>query len=187
MATICAICQSPLERGEATATCPGCLAEYHADCWEENQGCAVYGCEEVPPTEGRESLEIPAAYWGREDKPCPACGQTILAAAVRCRHCGATFESARPESSREFHSRAGHQKRAPTVRKGVVWLFVLGILPCTAPLTAVIGSAWYMSHRADLKKLPGVSFSLAAIGLAAAIGQTVMVILLTVLYALTQG
>ena len=185
--SICAICQSPLQQDEATATCPSCQADYHADCWEENQGCAVYGCDEVPPTEGRESLEIPAAYWGREEKPCPACGQTILAAAVRCRHCGATFDSARPESKKEFYSRAGHKKRAPSVRNGVVWLFLLGVLPCTAPFTAVIGSVWYLSHRADIKKLPGVSVGFAVIGLAAAIGQTVLVILLTVLYGLARG
>src|SRR5512138_2081358 len=91
--SLCAICQSSLEPPSELTRCPECQSAYHADCWQENGGCAIYGCAQVPATEGRAALEIPAAYWGQEEKPCPACGRQILAAAVRCRHCGATFAS----------------------------------------------------------------------------------------------
>src|SRR5262245_19432238 len=57
--TLCAICQSPMGAGERRTACPACKAEYHQDCWQDNQGCAVYGCPEVPATEHREALEIP--------------------------------------------------------------------------------------------------------------------------------
>src|ERR1700722_19641558 len=60
---LCAICQSPLSDGEAKVACPDCHTEYHAECWQENQGCAVYGCAQVPDTEGRSALEVPTAYW----------------------------------------------------------------------------------------------------------------------------
>ena len=81
---VCAICQSPISGEEAKTVCPACRAEYHAECWEENGGCAVYGCAQVPAVELRRSIEIPVSYWGRENKPCPSCGREILAAAVRC-------------------------------------------------------------------------------------------------------
>src|SRR6266568_304599 len=52
---LCAICQTPLgpTENEPTTTCPACDAKYHADCWLQNGGCAVYGCAQVPATEGR--------------------------------------------------------------------------------------------------------------------------------------
>ncbi len=28
--------------------CPQCDAPYHQECWEENQGCCVYGCPAHP-------------------------------------------------------------------------------------------------------------------------------------------
>ena len=36
---------------------------------------------------------------GARGEPCPNCGQSIMAAAVRCRHCGATFSSAKTAPS----------------------------------------------------------------------------------------
>src|SRR5690242_14592696 len=102
VAALCASGLSPLEPSEALTDCPECHNADRPDCWQDNGGCAVYGCSQVPATEGRATLEIPAAYWGQENKPCPSCRQQILAAAVRCRHCGATFSSSRPEDAGEF-------------------------------------------------------------------------------------
>src|ERR1700689_4080854 len=95
--TLCAICQSPFAADDESTPCPACRSVYHSDCWQENGGGAGYGWPQVSPAEGRVALEIPAAYWGQEEKPCPRCKRQILAAAVRCRHCGATFSSSRPE------------------------------------------------------------------------------------------
>jgi len=47
-AGLCAICQSAIGEGDVRTACPGCGAPYHAECWAENGGCAVYGCECVP-------------------------------------------------------------------------------------------------------------------------------------------
>ena len=173
---VCAICQSPVETGEGVTECPGCHARYHTDCWQENQGCAVYGCSEVPPTETLQSLEIPVSYWGQEEKPCPVCGQVILAAAVRCRHCGATFQSARPETADEFHSRAHLQNRSAGLRTSTIWLFIFCLLPCTAPLAGIVGGLWYVTHRQEYKGLPRIYESLCLLGLALAAVEIIMIV-----------
>src|SRR5262245_32335975 len=95
----CTICMTALGAPGDATTCASCGTAYHRDCWEENRGCAVYGCSEVPPTEGLRAVEIASSYWGQEEKACPQCGATIRAAAIRCRSCGATFEAAQPEDS----------------------------------------------------------------------------------------
>src|SRR5215212_1630186 len=43
----CGICQSSIYPSEGTITCPKCGLTFHAECWQENFGCAAYGCEQV--------------------------------------------------------------------------------------------------------------------------------------------
>src|SRR5881628_1791839 len=43
----CAICQSSIYPTEQTTACPKCGLVFHAECWQENMGCAAYGCEQV--------------------------------------------------------------------------------------------------------------------------------------------
>lgn len=47
-AHLCPYCNFPVRRGEPAVTCPACRARYHADCWRDNGGCAVYGCRGAP-------------------------------------------------------------------------------------------------------------------------------------------
>src|SRR5258708_6244501 len=112
---LCSICLSPLQPDDAATACPACAAAYHADCWSDNGGCAVYGCRMVPTTEGLKPLEIPPAFWGREDKNCPRCNALIAAVAVRCRHCGASIE-AQPEEKVAYQRREARPGRAPLFR-----------------------------------------------------------------------
>ena len=181
--TVCAICLSPISEEEGKNDCPDCRAEYHTDCWRENGGCAVYGCSQVPAVEQRQAIEIPPSYWGQENKPCPACGQEILAAAKRCRHCGATFGSARPEDANEFRQRGELEQRLPATRRAVIWLFVLCALPGLAPIGAVWGAVWYLSHREEVKALPSLYPALCKVGLGVAIGQTVLMAIMGLLFA----
>lgn len=179
----CVICQCPLRRGEQLVRCPSCGSVYHADCWEDNRGCGVYGCPAVPETEHREAIETPVSYWGQERKPCPSCNAEILAAATRCRHCGATFESARPEDRREFASRQELRSRLPKLRQQVVWFFVCCLIPCFAPFAATLGAAWFVRRRKELAELPGLHAALAKIGLGVAIGQTAFGMVVVLLYS----
>jgi predicted Zn finger-like uncharacterized protein len=184
---LCAICQSPIAPDEATTACPGCKALYHAECWEYNGGCAVYGCSHVPPTEHRDALEIPPAYWGKEEKNCPNCGQTILAAAVRCRHCGATFSSAAPQDASEFYRRKETQQNLPAVRRGSIWLLVFSAISCTAPIAAFVGLLWYYKHRKEIAALPALQGAICKIAVGLGVGQTAVLLVLCVLYGLTRG
>jgi hypothetical protein len=183
---LCAICQSPLGTGEPRTACPDCQAVYHADCWEENQGCAVYGCSQVPETEKREVREIPVSYWGLEHKPCPKCNAEILAAAVRCRNCGATFASARPEDATEFKQRKKQRKRLPGLQKAVLVLFVVSVLPCLAPFAACLGTAWYYANRDDIQALPGMYAGMGKLALVVSIGQTLLIVGMAVVFALVR-
>lgn len=181
--TLCAICQSPLDAHEARRECPTCSAPYHEACWQENGGCAVYGCPNVPATENRETLEIPASYWGRDQKPCPSCGQEILAAALRCRHCGVTFQDSRPRDGDEFRTWQATEQRLPGARKFVVALFVACLLPCTALPGALVGAFWMARHRAELRALPPIFSVLARLGVAVGFLQTLAGLLAATLYS----
>jgi hypothetical protein len=178
----CPVCQSSLLAGEATANCPSCRTLYHAECWEENRGCAVYGCPQVPATEHRDELEIPAAYWGQENKPCPSCGESILAAARRCRHCGATFESARPVAAEEFARRTQLENTVPKLKRSIIWLFVFCALPCTAPFAAIWMLVWFTAHRADVRTMPALYSGLCSLAIGLGFGQTALMMLMAFLY-----
>lgn len=184
---LCAICQTPVAEGEPITACPECHAQYHPECWQENGGCAVYGCSQVPAIEQRRSIEIPAAYWGQENKPCPSCGREILAVALRCRHCGATFSSAQPQGSEEFQQRTALESRLPKIRKSVIWIFVLSILPCTAPIGGIIGLIWYPSHKQEVAALPSLYPALSKIGIGIGLGQTVVLAIMAMLFSVVRG
>ena len=182
--SVCGICQTAVGPDEVRSDCPECRAAYHADCWQENKGCAVYGCSKVPETELRESLEIPVSYWGQEKKPCPQCGQEIMAAAIRCRSCGAEFASARPEDSVEFRHRKEVESHAPKLRQATVWLVVFSAIPFTAPIAAVYGYFWYGSKKEELNTLPRLYPSLAKIAIGLGVAQTVGIVAMGVLFSM---
>jgi hypothetical protein len=106
---------------------------------------------------------------------------------VRCRHCGATFESAQPQDANEFQRRGDLKQRLPAVARTVVWLFVVSVLPCSAPIGAVWGAVWYPGHREEIRALPSLYSALCKIGLALSIGQTVLMVLLTLCYSLFRN
>jgi endogenous inhibitor of DNA gyrase (YacG/DUF329 family) len=166
----CAICMTAVDAADDVAVCPGCTARYHADCWNETGGCAVYGCTHVPKTEGLKPIEIPPAYWGREDKECPRCGKNILAMAVRCRHCGADVE-ARPEAQAAYESRLSRKARAPRLRRTAVAMLIASVLPLAALLSVTLGWLYYTRNREDIRRLPGGYDGLYRIAIAVGLAQ----------------
>ena len=183
----CAFCQSPIEDGETTATCPDCGGLFHEACWQYNNGCGVYGCSQAPPTEGLSSLEIPSSHWGREDKPCPSCGKTILAAAIRCRHCGAVFSSATPQEAEGYSVQQRIKAKMPAVRTASIWLLIFSLIPCTAPAAAIIGLIWYIRNRQTIRVLPALNAALCKIAVGVALAQTGLLILCGILASMANG
>jgi len=55
----CGICQSSIYTAEKTTTCSKCGLVFHAECWEENMGCAAYGCEQVNALAPKEPEKAP--------------------------------------------------------------------------------------------------------------------------------
>jgi len=41
---VCPYCTTTIGRSAQVVECPGCGRVYHADCWQDNHGCALYGC-----------------------------------------------------------------------------------------------------------------------------------------------
>jgi len=166
----CAICMTPVAPSDASTSCASCGAPYHAECWDDNGGCAVYGCTMVPKTEGLKPLEIPPAFWGREDKACPACGMNIMAMAVRCRHCGAQVE-AKIETKSSYAKRQARRARAPQLRKMSVVFLILSLLPLISVVPATAGAFFYRSNREEIQRLPGSYAGYYRISIAVGIAQ----------------
>ena len=42
---ICPVCSTEIQATDETIICPDCKIVYHKDCWNDNNGCATYGCK----------------------------------------------------------------------------------------------------------------------------------------------
>ena len=94
------------------------------------------------------------AFWGREDKDCPKCGNKILAMAVRCRHCGVQLE-ATPIDQSAYARKQAQKERAPFLRRMSIIFMILAIIPGCALLTLTLGWWFYARNRTAIRKLPG--------------------------------
>jgi Prokaryotic RING finger family 1 len=43
----CPFCRSHAEKPSALIVCSGCKTYYHRECWFQNQGCSVFGCNGI--------------------------------------------------------------------------------------------------------------------------------------------
>jgi hypothetical protein len=184
---VCPFCQTAVGPQDEGVACTACGIGHHADCWRENAGCGVYGCPAAPAVENRGALEIPVSYWGQERKPCPKCGESIMAAALRCRSCGTVFETSRPLSTAEAQANEKIQQQAPSVRRGAIWLFVFCVLPLTAPLGFLIGLPWYRRRRNVLARQPTMYSALCRLGLWIAAAQSLFAVLMFMIYSAVRG
>ncbi len=46
--TACPYCTAAINAEDARHDCPTCGVAHHAECWEENGGCTVFGCASAP-------------------------------------------------------------------------------------------------------------------------------------------
>jgi hypothetical protein len=104
--TACAYCMWQLSDGDAIQVCASCRTPYHAECFLENNGCAVFGCPawlaqqmngggaaavaptgSVPPDTQRSVRPPPVG------SSCPECGADVTAGWRFCGRCGRQLES----------------------------------------------------------------------------------------------
>lgn len=48
----CPYCREAVEEDERMI-CPSCKTPHHPDCWHENEGCTIFGCENTPVEESK--------------------------------------------------------------------------------------------------------------------------------------
>jgi TM2 domain-containing membrane protein YozV len=76
--SVCPFCRCPVEEPEGEAIiCPGCGTPHHSDCYAENGGCTVFGCNAAPEEEPKISLAgtgftAPGFVCGEQTQPVPA-------------------------------------------------------------------------------------------------------------------
>jgi predicted amidophosphoribosyltransferase len=109
--TTCAYCLWRFSRDpdEAVTVCPSCATPYHTDCFDENGGCATFGCANwvttqaaagvpgvaVPPPQ-QQLQPPPASVTAPAPVPVVPVGQQPALASARwnfCSQCGASVDA----------------------------------------------------------------------------------------------
>lgn len=179
---LCSICQTTIIAGEETVLCPYCNLPFHGECWDENRGCSAYGCQGAPKTvKANEAVvETASNAWGGE-KPCPNCGKTIKANALKCRFCGAAFDTRDVVSREEYRSREYDGSEYTSARNKAVLLFLLSAAGCLAPVGLILDLIFIFSGSLmgmEFKRMPAALK--AVIYCAAGISSFLIVLLVLV-------
>ena len=146
----------------------------------------MYGCQNVPETEPLSSVEVPASFWGREEKTCPNCSEVIHALAVRCRYCGAEFDSARPSNRDEWSTHAGAKDRERTLRNQTFFVVAGSLIPLFGVIAALIGLSLYRNQRNTIRAMGGLIEGSFKIAFAVGFAQSALVLVAMLTYALVN-
>ena len=140
---ICSICKSPITSNEETIKCGNCQNEFHLDCWNENGGCGIPGCSNVPTIKKK---------LGETTKVCPACGEKINLDVLTCPFCNESFETIAPLTSDELKGKYSPKRSVPKQAKGAIWVLIFGLIGITAPFNLIFGGIWYSQNKKILKE-----------------------------------
>ncbi len=55
---VCPYCRTAVDEGEGAKSCEGCGTPHHAECYEENGGCTVFGCKFAPPDDPKVQVTV---------------------------------------------------------------------------------------------------------------------------------
>jgi len=148
----CPICLSSFHASELVHRCTGCDQIHHEECWTEIGGCGTFGCQRAPAAVvANDSPRAPLTAWG-DTKDCPICGETIKSIALKCRYCGAMFETVDPQTAADLRRMAASSSELQSVKQSVTALFIVSLLGCAAPLVALIAAVYLIPRRKALEK-----------------------------------
>jgi predicted RNA-binding Zn-ribbon protein involved in translation (DUF1610 family) len=142
--------KAPDENAGKKARCPYC----HAVIVVPEP---VYEAEDVsaPPAGRQDAYGVQAAPpqppKQEERRPCPMCGEMILADAVKCRYCGEIFDEDLKRAARKRGGRGGDPAEADLA--GIDW--VLAIL-CSG-IGCIVGIVYMIQGKPKGIKLFGIS------------------------------
>ena len=177
MDKLCAICQTSISSDEAVKTCEKCKSQFHVECWDENGGCATYGCELSPKTmKGDSEQYLEGTYWGAETKICPMCGETIKVSELKCPYCKEQFDSIEPVTSKEIKDRFVRRPHQVKGNKGAIIVFICGLLGITSPFNLFFGGIWYKANKEKLQKTRPLHNLLAIVGLSISVFYSVLIL-----------
>lgn len=104
---ICPYCKTAFTDDDDIVVCSQCGMPHHKECWIENQGCAVFGCngtiqsaDSFQASDSHINIVNPETDFDIELYPsdsdlrtayCPSCGSSHEPADLFCKHCGYNF------------------------------------------------------------------------------------------------
>lgn len=153
----CSICGTEFSSEEYVVYCPCCNLPYHADCWQENNGCGSYGCDAAPEVEKTETIAEDTYIEGWvADKKCPSCGKTIKGNALICKYCRAKFTSEKPMTRAQWLNRPYDENELRTKRLLLLVQFIASAFGVFTVVMVPINIITYTSNKFlyDFKRLP---------------------------------
>lgn len=154
---LCSTCGTAILSSDIIVICPVCSQPYHHDCWKEIGGCGTYGCTAAPVATLKEDVpqDVFTPGWTAEKK-CPECGSSIIASALVCKVCHASFPTERPMTKAEWRDREYDEKELNKIKTSVIIQFILSTLGCLfiimLPINAIaaFSDTWFFR----VKRLP---------------------------------
>ncbi|UCH98592.1 MAG: hypothetical protein JSV88_02850 [Candidatus Aminicenantes bacterium] len=155
-----------ISRDDELKICEKCNSKFHLDCWQENGGCATYGCENAPELIKKTGDQPDKkSYWGARTKKCPICGEIIEVYSEKCPYCGEVFEDVQPISAAEYKAKLTRRPTGYKQNRGALTIFIVGLLGITGPFNLVFGGKWYKDNKEELKEKSPLYHILAVLGL----------------------
>jgi len=80
----CPYCQFPIKQESEVVQCRACQVPHHRECWEENGGCTIFGCQETSFSTPAGRIEISASSGPENERAASRNGgiNKLLAAAL---------------------------------------------------------------------------------------------------------